>query len=113
MKLSNEYTMEEKEILTIWKDSNLMILDSINVNCYILSYRGNLSYYECFGETESKIEKSQKYVIANPSKVIRFYNYYLLEDKGKLGQWYVGEKNGDAIEFYKCCENLEYAFDSL
>ena len=47
-------------------------------------------------------------------KYIQFYYYYLLENESEEGEWYVGEmrKNGN-IEFYKCCETLEWAFDSL
>ena len=46
--------------------------------------------------------------------MIQYYHYYLLENQDELGEWYIGEmqKNG-AVEFYSCCESLEYAFESL
>jgi hypothetical protein len=53
-------------------------------------------------------------VLAEPRKMIKHFQYYLLENSKEENTWYVGEQVGnDAIEFYKCCETLEDALSSL
>lgn len=114
VKLVTELSEKEKAIIDLWRDEKLFILDKIEFNCYLLSMKGTLNYSDCFGEPLSDYEKKQKYVVANPNRVIKYYNYYLLEDKTMLGEWHIGESHNEgSIEFYKCCENLEYAFQSL
>lgn len=105
---------EEQRIIDQWKDKNLIIMESIDFVCYVLSGKGEMEYESCFGETTKAFEKKQRYKLAIPQKVIKYYQYYLLETQDEIGQWYVGgmQKNGN-VEFYKCCENLEYAFESL
>ena len=63
---------------------------------------------------KSKFEERQRYVLAEPRKMIKHFQYYLLENSKEENTWYVGEQVGnDAIEFYKCCETLEDALSSL
>lgn len=114
IKLRTELSGTEQNIVNKWKDDNLIILDSIDNICYLLSMNGNIKFSDCFGIPSTFFESNQKYVLAIPNKVIKYYKYYLLENKGEEGEWYVGEKylNGN-IEFYKCCKNLEEAFQSL
>lgn len=112
--LEKNLSMEEQCIVNVWKDDRLEVLDRIEEECYILSMNGNIKFSECFGLPPNNFEAKQRYVIAVPNKIIKYYHYYLLENRGEEGKWYVGEKykNGN-IEFYKCCENLEEAFESI
>lgn len=114
IELSNEFTDEEKKIINKWKDSKLLILKKLNKKCYLLNVNGDLTYEECFGKVNEEYFNCQRYYLAQPRRVIKYYNYYLLENKDKNGEWYVGEKqkNGN-IEFSKCSETLEDAFSSL
>lgn len=112
--LTTKLDENEQEVVDKWEDSNLLIFERIECKCYLLSVKGKYGYEECFGKTTSEIEKKQKYNLARPKKVIKYYNYYLLENQDEDGEWYIGEmqSNGN-IEFYKCCSNLDYAFQSL
>ena len=104
----------EQAVVDFWKDDKLSVLEEMQDKCYLLSMKGNLSYSDCFGEPAGDVERNQKYILAAPNKVIKYYNYYLLEDKTMPGEWHVGEKhNNGCIEFYRCCESLEYAFQTL
>lgn len=113
-KLNTEFTKEEKEVISKWGDPKLIILSEISNKCYLLNEYGDLTYEECFGETNDSYFNIQHYFLARPRRIIKFYSYYLLENRNEIGEWYVGEKqkNG-AIEFYKCSESLKEAFDSL
>lgn len=114
MKLNNNFTQEEQQVIDKWRDSKLGIPVVLDEKCYLLNDNGNLTYEQCFGKTESNYFNQQKYFLATPIHIIKYYNYYLLENKGEEGEWYVGEKqmNG-SIEFTKCCETLKDAFTSL
>ena len=114
IELNQEFTEEEKNVINLWKDEKLEVLDKIDNICHLLNDFGNLTYEECFGKTHIEYFNTQRYFLANPKRIIRFYNYYLLENKGEDGEWYIGEKrpNGN-IEFLKCSETLSNAFDSL
>jgi len=48
------------------------------------------------------------------NRVLKYYNYYFLEDEDNLGEWYIGteQKNG-AIEGRTCCESLQFAFELI
>lgn len=112
--LITEYNEIEQKVIDNWKCSKLVVLDKIECECYLLSLKGEFEYEDCFGRTSVSLEIKEKYRLANPRRMIKFYYYYLLENESEEGEWYVGEmrKNGN-IEFYKCCETLEWAFDSL
>lgn len=114
IKLNQEFTKEEERIINIWNDEKLEVLDKIENICYLLNSFGDLTYEECFGKTQGEYFNNQKYFLAKPRRVIKYYNYYLLENKGEEGKWYIGEMqlNGN-IEFFKCSETLSEAFDSL
>jgi len=113
-KLHKEFTEAEKKVINLWNDSNLFILDQIAEDCYLMNANGNLSYEECFGAVSNTFYKNLRYNLALPRKVIKYYTYYLLENINEEGEWYVGEKqNNGNIEFTKCCESLEDAFNSL
>ena len=51
---------------------------------------------------------------ANPDRIIKFYNYYLLETLEEKGEWYIGkqDKNGN-LEFDAFGGDLENALCSL
>lgn len=114
MNLVNCFTLEEQAIINIWKDSKLKILKEFEQKCYLLNNNGKLTYEECFGKYSNSFFNNQRYNLAKPRRIIKYYHYYLLENYLEENEWYVGEiqKNGN-IEFYKCCESLKGAFDSL
>lgn len=114
MKINNNFTQKEQMVIDNWIDSQMDIPSVFDEECYLLNEKGDLTYEECFGKIDNKYFKNQRYFLAYPKHIIKYYNYYLLENYGEEGEWYVGEKqiNGN-IEFTKCCETLEDAFTSL
>ena len=114
IQLSTVFNEEEQKVLDLWKDDKLIVMGSVDFKCYLLNMNGEFEYELCFGKTTSYVERHQRYNMAVPHKMIQYYHYYLLENQDELGEWYIGEmqKNG-AVEFYSCCESLEYAFESL
>lgn len=112
--LITKYNEEEQKVIDSWKSSELTLLDKIDCECYLLSTKGEMKYEDCFGITPGQFEINERYSLAKPRRMIKYCFYYLLENENEEGDWYVGEKrqNGN-IEFYKCCETLEWAFDSL
>lgn len=114
MILNTEYTNEEKEIITLCSGDKFEILESIEEEGYILNAYGKILYQDCFGETKEECFRNQRYNIAKPRRIIKFYQYYLMEDQNNIGEWFVGTKqNNGALEFLYCCEGLQYAFESL
>lgn len=114
MILNTEYSNEEKEIITLCSGGKFEILESIEKECYILNAYGKILYQDCFGETKDEYIRHQRYNIAKPRRIIKFYQYYLMEDESNIGEWFVGTKqNNGALEFLSCCEDLQYAFESL
>jgi len=113
-RLCAEYTKEEMDTISLCSGNEYEIIEEIKENCYILNIYGKMTYQDCFGKIEGDYLRKQRYNPASPKRVIKFYQYYLLEDENSLGDWFVGtkQKNG-AIEFLSCCESLQFAFESL
>jgi hypothetical protein len=113
--LSTIYSSEELNIIKLCSGNKFELLDTIESDCYILNTYGELTYQECFGiiPIENFFLK-QRYNIARHKRIIKFYQYYIMEDENNCGEWFIGtkQKNG-AIEFTNCCENLLYALESL
>lgn len=113
-KLITNFTEKEQSVIELWKDPKLIILNEFQEKAYLLNSYGDLKYEECFGKISDEYFKQQRYYLAKPRRVVKFYQYYLLENEGEEGEWYIGERqlNG-SIEFFKCCESLNAAFESL
>jgi len=113
--LDGIYNADEKRILEEWCGDDYCCLKLIEKQCYLLNMKGTISFEQCFGFIPSgEIEKKQKYILARPLKIIKYAQYYLLENAGEEDEWYVGEEIKDGnIEFYKCCESLDVALASI
>lgn len=114
-KISNIFDKKEKEIMKKWCGDDVCILLEIDKKCYLINMNGNLTFEECFGVIpKSKFEIKQRYLEAKPLRILKYRQYYLLENENEENEWYVGEEmKNDTIEFYKCCETLEDALASL
>lgn len=113
-KLITDYTEKEQIIIEQWKDQKLIILEELQEKAYLLNDSGDLKYEDCFGEIGSEYFRQQRYYLAKPRRAIKFYQYFLLENDGEEGEWYVGERQlNSSIEFSKFCESLNAAFESL
>lgn len=114
IKLNTMFDEEEKLILQKCADDSLQILSIMEKQCYLLNVYGEFPFEECFGKTDSIVEKKQKYKLAKVRRVLKYYNYYLIEDEDNIGEWYIGteQKNG-VIEGGTCCENLQFAFEII
>ena len=114
IQLNTEFNREELEILIECAGEKLQILSVLEKPCFLLNYYGQFTFEECFGKTDNDIEKKQRYKSAKPRRVLKFYQYYLIEDEDNLGEWYIGsEQNNGAIEGRSCCETLQFAFEIL
>jgi hypothetical protein len=112
--LETIFSIDEEQELKLWSDDKLIICSSIDAECYILNEYGQLTYEECFGDVTDEYLKKQCFERASPRRIIRYANFYLMEDKKELGHWFVGwmQKNG-AIQFLAGHESLADALDSL
>lgn len=116
--LIHNFTETEKQALKIWQDNGLNILNKIDCKCYVINWnnKGEYNYISCFGKSNRNdyFEKDKTFDLVVPRRIIRYYQYYLMETMEQVGVWYVGEKqaNGD-IEFLWSFNSLEDAFDSL
>lgn len=112
------FTNTEKKVLEIWKDKELKVLSEINCKCFIINWenKGKYNYEICFGKSNNNdyFEKNKTFDIAIPRRIIKYYQYYLMETMEQLGIWFTGEKqvNGN-LEFLWQFDSLEKAFDSL
>ena len=93
---------------------NIQVLSVLDKPYYLLNYSGEFTFEECFGKTNSSIEREQRYELAKPRRVIKIFHYYLIEHEDELGEWYIGseQKNG-AIEGRAGCESLQFALRVL
>lgn len=112
--LNTDFSEDEKKVLEKCTGNQFYILSNVENECYILCEDGNYKYNECFEHTNSEYFKNQKYEKANPYRMIRFYEYYLMERHEESNVWYRGRKNANKnYEFDCCCDDLEEVFDSL
>lgn len=113
-KLNTNFDEEEKKVIKEYGGENCEILSSVDGNSYILNEYGNLFYNDCFKKTDNVFLKQQRYEKVIPNRVIKFYNYFLMETNVEKGIWYRGrmDKNGN-WEYDCCCDNLEEVFESL
>ncbi len=112
--LNTDFNENEKEILEKCAGRELSILSNINEECYILCKNGEYNYNDCFHYTYDEYFKNQKYRKALPYRMIKFYQYYLMETHEEPNIWYRGRKDENKNYEFDCsCDDLEEVFDSL
>lgn len=112
--LNSNFNEEEKKILNEYAGNNYYLLSSIDEECYILSEDGEYYYNDCFNNSDNKFLKNQKYEKAIPNRIIKFYEYYIMEAYGEPNIWYRGRRNGNKNYEFDCfCNNLQEVFDSI
>ena len=113
IKLITSFSKEEELALEVFKE-DIQVLSVLDKPYYLLNYSGEFTFEECFGKTNSSIEREQRYELAKPRRVIKIFHYYLIEHEDELGEWYIGseQKNG-AIEGRAGCESLQFALRVL
>ena len=113
IKLITSFSKEEELALEVFKE-DIQVLSVLDKPCYLLNYFGKYTYEECFGKTNSTIEREQRYKIAEPRRIIKIFHYYLIENEDLPGEWYIGsEQKTGAIEGRAICESLQYALRVL
>lgn len=112
--LNNIFSEEEKKIIAECVGTNYIILDKFEYECFICCENGEYYYNDCFTETDNEYFMKWKFEKANPDRIIKFYNYYLMETLEEKGEWYIGkqDKNGN-LEFDASGGDLENALCSL
>lgn len=82
---------------------------------YILNnLRGTYLYNECFTPTEKEFFARQKYEKVIPYRIVKFYDFYLMNIKEERNIWYRGRKDDNGNWEYICySDSLEEAFSFL
>ena len=114
IQLNTHFSEYEKEILFNYAGSAFEILPYVEGDSYILSEGGEYGYNECFGITDIDAFARQRYEKVIPYRVIKFYQFYLMNTEEDAGHWYRGRKDYSGNWEYDCVtDNLEEAFESL
>ena len=114
IQLSTYFSEEEKEILLKCAGSAFEILSHIEGDSYVLSEKGKYCYNECFDITDKEFFKHQKYEKVIPYRIIKFYQYYLMNIREEVDSWYRGRKDSNGNWEYDCVsDGLEEAFECL
>ena len=112
--LNTHFSDEEKRILLQYAGDSYEILTKIEGDSYILSENGNYRYNECFCPTDNDFFAKQRYEKTIPYRIIKFYQYYLMNVEEKKDVWYRGHKDINGNWEYECySDSLEEAFESL
>lgn len=113
--LSTLFSEEEKRTLYKWAGNSYEILSHIEGESYILNnLEGKYGYNECFKPTNKKMFASQKYEKITPYRIIRFYDFYLMDTVEEKNIWYRGRKDENGNWEYMCySDSLEEAFSFL
>ncbi len=90
------------------------ILTFVEGKFFALSEYGENSYFDCFECIEDDFFMQQKYELMKPKKVIKFYQYYIVETEEEPGIWYRGilRENGN-YELDCCGDTLQEIIWSL
>ena len=114
IKLSTFFSNEEKDTLLKCAGSAYEVLSSIEGESFVLNDEGQFSYNECFSRTDIDFFAQQKYDKVIPYRVIRFYNYYLMNTEDEKNIWYRGRKDKGGNWEYECfSDSLQEAFECL
>ena len=113
IKLITSFSKEEELALEVFKE-DIQVLSVLDKPCYLLNYSGEYTFEECFGKTSNSIEREQRYELAKPRRVIKIYQYYLIENEDEPGEWYIcAEQKNGVMEGKSCCETLQFALAIL
>lgn len=112
--LNNIFSEEEKRILKRCGGANYSILDRVEYDCFIYCKYGEYYYNDCFAPTDYEYFMKWRFDKANPYRIIKFHDRYLMETVDEKGEWYVGrqDKNGN-LEFDALAGDLKNAFNDL
>ena len=114
IKLSTHLTNEEKVVLSKCTGNKYELLSYIDGESYVLSEKGEYYYNDCFEITDIDFFLKQKYEKVTPYRIIKFYQYYLMNTKDEVTSWYRGRKDGNGNWEYDCVsDSLEEAFECL
>lgn len=112
--LNTQFNDDERKILEQCAGKNFEILSEISGDSFVLNLFGSLSYNECFDSISNEYFAKQKYEKVIPYRVIKFYNYYLMNLEEEKYIWYRGRKDSSGNWEYECyLDSLEEAFISL
>ncbi len=112
--LNTKFSEKERKVLDKYLGKDYIILNSIVNSCYILNMNGDYYYNDCFSHVNNESIKNYKYNKVIPIRVIKVYDYYLMETSKEKGHWYRGEQDENQnIKFDSYSENLELAIRSL
>jgi hypothetical protein len=112
--LNTDFSNEEKDILKKYAGKAYDVLSSIEGKSYALNnIKGEYLYNDCFKPTTKTFFAKQRYEEVVPFRVIKFYQFYLMNIKGE-NIWYRGRKDENGNWEYTCySDSLEEAFECL
>ena len=107
-------TDEEKNYLNKLMGNDYLVITKVEGKCFSLNVNGTYTYNECFEQTSNPFFMKQRYELLTPIKMIKFFQFYLMESKEDAGVWYRGVLNNNGnYEFDCCAESLEEIISSL
>lgn len=114
IKLNTNFSNEEKKVIFKCAGNTFEVLSSIDGDSYVLNEKGDYKYNECFINTNVEFFAQQRYEKVIPYRIIKFYQYYLMNTQEEKDVWYRGRRDDSGNWEYECCsDSLEEAFDSL
>lgn len=114
IKLSTDFSDEEREILRKCAGNSYEVLLSVDGDSYVLSEKGSYLYNDCFMSIDIDFFAQQRYEKVIPYRIIKFYQYYLMDTEGEKDIWYRGHRDDSGNWEYTCySDSLEEAFESL
>ena len=114
IKLNTIFSPEEKNILLQCAGNAYEVLSCVEGESYLLSEKGDYLYNECFSPTDIDFFAKQRYQKVIPYRIIKFYQYYLMNIENEKEIWYRGRKDSSGNWEYECySDSLEEAFESL
>lgn len=114
IQLSMYLSDEEKAVLSRYAGTEFELLPHIEGDSYVLSEKGEYCYNDCFDVTNTAFFAQQKYEKVTPYRIIKFYQYYLMNTKEEVYSWYRGRKDSSGNWEYDCVsDSLEEAFECL
>lgn len=112
--LNTELSDREKVILTRCAGDKFELLSQIEGDSYVLCENGKYGYNDCFDRTNIEFFAQQRYEKVTPYRIIKFYQYYLMNIKADVDSWYRGRMDSSGNWEYDCVsDSLEEAFECL